>query len=154
MSTAASLDLARCFTRLLSDNIISLWKKSERSLVECSGKMVFLFQLLENQVKLGHRVLIFSQSTRMLDIIQDELVDRRYDYRRIDGSITDTEERQVIIDQFNKYYHILLSFKQLRDTSIPCFLLTTQVGGLGLNLTSADRVVICMFLCLNLTNSV
>ena len=68
--------------------------------------MVFLFQLLENQVKLGHRVLIFSQSTRMLDIIQDELVDRQYDYRRIDGSITDTEERQVIIDQFNKYYHI------------------------------------------------
>ncbi|KAH3764058.1 protein CHROMATIN REMODELING 24 [Pelomyxa schiedti] len=89
-----------------------------------------LFALLENQVPLGHRFLIFSQSVRMLDIIEKELIAKDYKLCRIDGRMTSTSERQAVINEFNS------------DTEINCFLLTTQVGGLGINLTSADRVCI------------
>jgi hypothetical protein len=101
-------------------------------LVAQSGKMQFMVSLLMQLRLDGHRVLIFSQSTRMLDIIQGLLHSERMQMRfvRIDGSITSIDERQKLIDTFNC------------DTSYTCFLLTTQVGGVGISLTGADRVII------------
>lgn len=70
-------------------------------------------------------------SVKMLDIIQSVLIQEKYKCARIDGTVSKLEERQQVIDAFT------------RDPSYFCFLLTTQVGGLGLNLVSADRVIIC-----------
>ncbi|EGG17499.1 SNF2-related domain-containing protein [Cavenderia fasciculata] len=101
-----------------------------KSLVRNSGKMQFLYYLLPNLKQEGHRILIFSQSVKMLNAIQLLLDTLNLSYLRIDGSITSTKERQKRIDEYNN------------DSSYFCFLLTIQVGALGLNLTSADRVLI------------
>jgi DNA excision repair protein ERCC-6 len=104
----------------------------EGSVVEQSGKLAFLAELLVNLKNENHRVLIFSQSTKMLDIIQSVITEiLGFNFVRIDGSVSDIDERQGIINQFNTNKDIFI------------FLLTTTVGGVGLNLTSADRVVIC-----------
>lgn len=100
------------------------------SLIEQSGKLKFLMDLLANLKQENHRVLIFSGSTKMLDIIQKLLQETQYRFSRIDGSVVKLKDRQSKIDEFND------------DKNIFCFLLTTGVGGVGLNLTSADRVVI------------
>lgn len=78
----------------------------------------------------GHRVLIFSQMTHMLDVLEDFLEAEGYKYERIDGSITGTV-RQEAIDRFNAP-----GAKQF------VFLLSTRAGGLGINLATADTVVI------------
>ncbi|KAF2075926.1 hypothetical protein CYY_002774 [Polysphondylium violaceum] len=101
-----------------------------KSIIRNSGKMQILFYLLQNLKTEGHRTLIFSQSVKMLNSIQSLLEKFDYQYLRIDGSINNTKERQRRIDLFNQ------------DTSYFCFLLTIQVGALGINLTSADRVII------------
>jgi DNA excision repair protein ERCC-6 len=78
----------------------------------------------------GHRVLLFSQGTQMLDILEKNI--RSYEgftYSRMDGK-TPISKRQQLVDEFND------------DPNINVFLLTTRVGGLGLNLTGADRVLI------------
>ena len=75
-------------------------------------------------------MLIFSQSTKMLDIIQLVFKEEGHKVIRIDGEIP-LKERQQRINTFNT------------DRSYFCFLLSTKVGGFGLNLTSADRVIIC-----------
>ncbi|KYQ91721.1 SNF2-related domain-containing protein [Tieghemostelium lacteum] len=104
--------------------------QSIKSLINNSGKMQILADLLPNLHKEGHRVLIFSQSVKMLDAIQDLLKHLSLTFLRIDGSITSTKERQKKIDKYNS------------DSSYFCFILTIQVGALGINLTSADRVII------------
>jgi DNA excision repair protein ERCC-6-like len=101
-----------------------------------SSKITFLLSLLPNLYQNKHRILLFSQSVKMLNIIQQCVESLGYKYLRIDGSILSTQERQRLINLFNS------------DSSYFCFLLTIQVGGVGLNLTAADRVVICMFLVL------
>jgi SNF2 family DNA or RNA helicase len=101
-------------------------------IVQQSGKLIFLLALLKNLYQEGHRVLIFSLSTRMLDLIQLVLRKHRFRCLRIDGT-TKQCDRQPKVDRFNN------------DPSIFCFLLTTQVGGLGITLTAADRVVLCKF---------
>ncbi len=117
--------------------------KTMEELISQSGKLVFLFSLLKNIKANGHRILIFSQSAQMLDIVESIfffflifflaiLNKKKYSLLRIDGSVLNPKERQRRINLFNS------------DPSIFCFLLTTNVGGLGLNLTSADRAVICM----------
>ncbi|XP_022080382.1 DNA excision repair protein ERCC-6-like isoform X2 [Acanthaster planci] len=93
-----------------------------------SGKMIVVNSLLKLWHNQGHRVLLFSQSKQMLDIIED-CVKHTYSYMRMDGS-TSISTRQPLIQQFNS------------DPSIFVFLLTTRVGGLGVNLTGANRVVI------------
>ncbi|GAM22666.1 hypothetical protein SAMD00019534_058410 [Acytostelium subglobosum LB1] len=103
---------------------------SIKSLVRNSCKMQFLYYMLPNLLKEGHRPLIFSQSTKMLDAIEKLLDNLKLSFTRIDGSISSTKERQRRIDEYNT------------DKSIFAFLLTIQVGALGLNLTSADRVII------------
>ncbi|KAK8834661.1 choline dehydrogenase 6 [Tritrichomonas musculus] len=99
-------------------------------LVRNSGKMILLDKLLRKLKQDGHRVLIFSQMTAMLDIIQDYLNLVDYKFCRIDGDVR-SEIRQVNIDEFNK-----------KGSDKFVFLLCTRSGGVGINLASADTVII------------
>ncbi|GMI75232.1 CHROMATIN REMODELING 19 [Hibiscus trionum] len=97
--------------------------------VMLSAKCQVLAELLPSLKRSGHRVLIFSQWTSMLDILEWTLDVIGVTYRRLDGS-TQVTDRQTIVDDFNN------------DTSIFACLLSTRAGGQGLNLTGADTVVI------------
>ncbi|PQP95390.1 protein CHROMATIN REMODELING 19 [Prunus yedoensis var. nudiflora] len=97
--------------------------------VMLAAKSQALAELLPSLKQAGHRVLIFSQWTSMLDILEWTLDVIGVTYRRLDGS-TQVTERQTIVDTFNS------------DTSIFACLLSTRAGGQGLNLTGADTVVI------------
>ncbi|KAI8619340.1 SNF2 family N-terminal domain-containing protein [Chytriomyces sp. MP71] len=99
-------------------------------IVACSGKMLMLERLLPELFKRGHKVLIFSQMTRMLDIIADwfEFI-KKWKFCRIDGNVT-IETRRENINEFNT------------NPDVRVFLLSTRSGGLGINLTSADTVII------------
>ncbi|KPP69912.1 DNA excision repair protein ERCC-6-like, partial [Scleropages formosus] len=103
---------------------------SDEILVSESGKLTFLVALLERLREEGCRTLVFSQSRKMLDIIDRVLVNRGFKILRIDGTVIHLQERERRIDLFQKK----------KDYSV--FLLTTQVGGVGLTLTAANRVVI------------
>lgn len=104
------------------------WEEGEH-LVQNAGKMIYLDKLLIEMSKKGSRVLIFSQMTSMLDIIEDFCSLRDYECRRIDGS-TGAAERGEYIDEFNA-----------PNSEIFIFLLSTRAGGLGINLATADVVV-------------
>jgi DNA excision repair protein ERCC-6 len=95
-----------------------------------SGKMQVVKALLTMWKRLGHKTLLFSQGVQMLDIIE-EFVKRQNNiqYLRMDGR-TPVKERQTLVDQFNN------------TPELDVFLLTTKVGGLGVNLTGANRVII------------
>ncbi|XP_059655235.1 protein CHROMATIN REMODELING 19 isoform X2 [Cornus florida] len=97
--------------------------------VMVSAKCQVLGKLLPSLKQGGHRVLIFSQWTSMLDILEWTLEVIGVTYRRLDGS-TQVADRQTIVDTFNN------------DTSIFACLLSTRAGGQGLNLIGADTVVI------------
>ncbi|KAK4237286.1 hypothetical protein C8A03DRAFT_16163 [Achaetomium macrosporum] len=95
-----------------------------------SGKMAVVKSLLPLWKRLGHKTLLFCQGVQMLDII--EAFVQRLDnikYLRMDGK-TPVKQRQTLVDQFNT------------DPELDVFLLTTKVGGLGVNLTGANRVII------------
>lgn len=94
-----------------------------------SGKMIVVEALLRLWKKQGHRVLLFTQGKTMLSILERFVLEQGYRYLTMDGGTT-ISARQPLIDQYNK------------DPSIFVFLLTTRVGGLGVNLTGADRVII------------
>ncbi|CAY68697.1 Nucleosome remodeling factor that functions in regulation of transcription elongation [Komagataella phaffii GS115] len=101
-----------------------------RGLIMSSGKMVLLDKLLTRLKKDGHRVLIFSQMVRMLDILGDYLTFKGYSFQRLDGTVP-SARRRVAIDHFNA------------DGSQDfVFLLSTRAGGLGINLMTADTVII------------
>lgn len=99
-------------------------------LIRGSGKLLLLDKLLCRLKETGHRVLIFSQMVRMLDILSDYLTYRRFSFQRLDGSIKGEIRRQAL-DHFNA-----------PDSTDFCFLLSTRAGGLGINLATADTVVI------------
>uniref|UniRef100_A0A8D3D607 Chromodomain helicase DNA binding protein 2 n=1 Tax=Scophthalmus maximus TaxID=52904 RepID=A0A8D3D607_SCOMX len=101
-----------------------------QSLVRGSGKLVLLDKLLTRLRQRGNRVLIFSQMVRMLDILAEYLAKNRYPFQRLDGSIKG-EIRKQALDHFNA-----------EGSEDFCFLLSTRAGGLGINLASADTVVI------------
>ncbi|KAF7793575.1 hypothetical protein EIP86_004689 [Pleurotus ostreatoroseus] len=103
---------------------------TDMHLIENCGKMVILDKLLASMKEKGSRVLIFSQMSRMLDILEDYCLFRGYKYCRIDGG-TAHDDRIVAIDEYNK-----------PDSEKFIFLLTTRAGGLGINLTTADIVVL------------
>ncbi|KAF4121057.1 SWI/SNF-related matrix-associated actin-dependent regulator of chromatin subfamily A member 5 [Geosmithia morbida] len=103
---------------------------TDEHLIYNSGKMAVLDKLLARMKKQGSRVLIFSQMSRLLDILEDYCVFREYKYCRIDGS-TAHEDRIAAIDEYNK-----------PGSEKFVFLLTTRAGGLGINLTTADIVVL------------
>ena len=100
------------------------------NLIKNSSKMILLDKLLEKLKETGHRVLIFSQMVRMLDIISDYLKSKRYSFQRLDGSMG-RQERTNAMSQFNA--------QASKDF---CFLLSTRAGGLGINLSTADTVII------------
>lgn len=101
-----------------------------KAIVTSSGKMMLLDQLLIKMKKDGHRVLIFSQMVKMLDIIGDYLHLRGHQYQRLDGTIASGPRRQAI-DHFNA--------PESKDF---CFILSTRAGGLGINLMTADTVIL------------
>jgi chromodomain-helicase-DNA-binding protein 7 len=101
-----------------------------KALISSSGKMVLVDKLLPKLKANGHRVLIFSQMVRCLDILEDYLIYMKYPFERIDGRIRGPL-RQAAIDRFSK-----------PDSDRFVFLLCTKAGGLGINLTAADTVII------------
>ncbi|XP_074581166.1 SNF2 domain-containing protein ENL1 [Curcuma longa] len=94
-----------------------------------SCKIAFIMSLLENLIEEGHIVLIFSQTRKMLNLIQEAITHEGYKFLRIDGT-TKITEREKTVKEFQEGY------------GAPIFLLTSQVGGLGLTLTKADRVIV------------
>lgn len=99
-------------------------------LVKSSGKMVLIDKLLPKLKDGGHKVLIFSQMVRVLDLLEELLRLNRYRYERLDGSVRATS-RQAAVHRFHSKTY---------DRFV--MLLSTRAGGLGLNLTAADTVVI------------
>ncbi|KAJ7528419.1 hypothetical protein O6H91_15G002800 [Diphasiastrum complanatum] len=99
--------------------------------IKASGKLTLLHSMLVNLKEQGHRVLIFSQMTKLLDILEDYLTFQfgHNSYERVDGSVP-VSERQAAIARFNK------------DLSRFVFLLSTRACGLGINLATADTVII------------
>lgn len=100
-----------------------------QELIAEAGKLKILDELLPKLKEDGHRVLIFSQFTMILDILEEYLTIRGQTYLRLDGS-TPVTDRQFLINQY------------MEDESIFIFLLSTKAGGLGINLTAADTVII------------
>ncbi|XP_032436837.1 chromodomain-helicase-DNA-binding protein 4a isoform X2 [Xiphophorus hellerii] len=100
------------------------------ALTKSSGKLLLLQKMMRKLKEGGHRVLIFSQMTKMLDLLEDFLENEGYKYERIDGGITGGM-RQEAIDRFNA-----------PGAQQFAFLLSTRAGGLGINLATADTVII------------
>lgn len=105
-------------------------EKHMKALVQSSGKMVLIDKLLTKLKTGGHKVLIFSQMTKCLDLIQEYLRAKAWGYERIDGSVRG-EYRQASIDRFSA-----------PDSESFVFLLCTRAGGVGINLTAADTCII------------
>lgn len=131
-----------------------------RQLLESSGKLQLLDKMMIKLKEQGHRVLIYSQFQHMLDLLEDYcnyrvwisnciilsyleytikhiliyswclLYFQKWYYERIDGKVTGAE-RQIRIDRFNA-----------KNSTRFCFLLSTRAGGLGINLATADTVII------------
>merc|ERR1712227_21960 len=99
-------------------------------MIKSCGKLTLMTKMLKKLKEQGHRVLVFSQMTKMLDLLEDYLEGMGYKYERIDGGITGTV-RQEAIDRFND---------KTCDQFV--FLLSTRAGGLGINLATADTVII------------
>lgn len=108
----------------IGDNDLEL-----EALVNSSGKLILIHKLLPKLKAGNHKVLIFSQMVKVLDILEDYLSLMSYTYERIDGSVPETE-RQMAIERFG----------QEPDEFV--FLLCTRAGGVGINLTVADTVII------------
>jgi superfamily II DNA or RNA helicase len=94
--------------------------------LEPSGKLELFEELLEEILDGGHRVLVFSQFTRMLALLRESLTTRDISFCYLDG---ETTNRAEVVNRFQ------------RDTAIPVFLISLKAGGLGLNLTGADTVI-------------
>ncbi|XP_061083992.1 lymphoid-specific helicase isoform X1 [Conger conger] len=101
----------------------------DEKLVEASGKFLVLDRMLPELRKRGHKVLIFSQMTSVLDLLMDYCYLRSYRYSRLDGSMT-YADREKNMKDFSS------------DKDVFLFLLSTRAGGLGINLTAADTVII------------
>ncbi|MGH0172112.1 UNVERIFIED_CONTAM: hypothetical protein FKN15_062644 [Acipenser sinensis] len=100
----------------------------KETLITDSGKLHTLDLLLTRLKSHGHRVLIYSQMTRMIDLLEEYMVFRKHTYMRLDGSSKISERRDMVADFQSR-------------TDIFVFLLSTRAGGLGINLTAADTVI-------------
>lgn len=109
----------------ISDQLLS-----HKNLVDASSKLKLLEIMLPRLKELGHRVLIFSQFLDMLSIIEDFLDGLELTHERLDGSVSSLQ-RQKRIDDFNA-----------PDSALFAFLLSTRAGGVGINLATADTVII------------
>uniref|UniRef100_A0A8C9VS55 Chromatin-remodeling ATPase INO80 n=1 Tax=Scleropages formosus TaxID=113540 RepID=A0A8C9VS55_SCLFO len=100
----------------------------KEALITDSGKLHTLDLLLTRLKSQGHRVLIYSQMTRMIDLLEEYMVYKKHTYMRLDGSSKISERRDMVADFQSR-------------TDIFVFLLSTRAGGLGINLTAADTVI-------------
>ena len=100
------------------------------AMIRHSGKLILLDKLLRRLRETGHRVLIFSQMVKMLNILAEYLRLRGFAYQRLDGGMR-SQERQYAMDHFNA-----------PNSPDFCFILSTKAGGLGINLATADTVII------------
>ncbi|KAI1451704.1 SNF2 family domain-containing protein [Annulohypoxylon moriforme] len=107
---------------------LSIQFPDKRLLQYDCGKLQALDRLLRRLQSGGHRALIFTQMTKVLDILEQFLNIHGHKYLRLDGA-TKVEQRQILTDRFN------------HDNRILCFILSTRSGGLGINLTGADTVI-------------
>lgn len=101
---------------------------AKECMITDSGKMIVLDKLLTRLKREGHRVLLYSQMTRMIDILEDFMSYRRHKYIRLDGSSRISDRRDMVEDFQTR-------------TDIFVFILSTRAGGLGINLTAADTVI-------------
>ncbi|GAV59961.1 SNF2_N domain-containing protein/Helicase_C domain-containing protein/Chromo domain-containing protein/PHD domain-containing protein/DUF1086 domain-containing protein/DUF1087 domain-containing protein/CHDCT2 domain-containing protein [Cephalotus follicularis] len=101
-----------------------------KQFLESSGKLQLLDKMMVKLKEQGHRVLIYTQFQHMLDLLEDYCTNKKWQYERIDGKVAGGE-RQIRIDRFNA-----------KNSSRFCFLLSTRAGGLGINLATADTVII------------
>jgi SNF2 family DNA or RNA helicase len=92
-----------------------------------SGKLLAFNELITELISEKRKILVFSQFTSMLDILEKEIQKKKISFARLDGS---TKNRQKLIDDFNQ------------DEKKQIFLISLKAGGIGLNLTSADSVII------------
>ncbi|KAJ2601923.1 putative DNA helicase ino80 [Coemansia sp. RSA 1721] len=111
-----------------SQGLTDIWMPSMDKLIRYSGKMAVLDRLLIKLKQEGHRVLLYFQMTKMIDLFEEYLAYRKYTYLRLDGSSKISDRRDMVMDW------------QTRD-DIFIFLLSTRAGGLGINLTAADTVI-------------
>uniref|UniRef100_A0A182YJ33 Chromatin-remodeling ATPase INO80 n=1 Tax=Anopheles stephensi TaxID=30069 RepID=A0A182YJ33_ANOST len=100
----------------------------KQTLVSDAGKLAVLDSLLARLKEQGHRVLIYSQMTKMIDLLEEYMWHRKHRYMRLDGSSKISERRDMVADFQNR-------------ADIFVFLLSTRAGGLGINLTAADTVI-------------
>ena len=112
------------------ENIVNPERLTTNLIWRCSGKFEVLDRILPKLKKTGHRVLIFFQMTQVMDIMEDYLRFKNLKYMRLDGS-TKADDRQLMLKDFNE-----------PNSEYFCFLLSTRAGGLGLNLQTADTVII------------
>lgn len=108
----------------------SLGSSKLERIILSSGKLVILDKLLDRLHETNHRVLVFSQMVRMLDILAEYLSFKGFQFQRLDGS-TKAELRHQAMEHFNA-----------PGSDDFCFLLSTRAGGLGINLATADTVII------------
>lgn len=133
-SDSTQMQLLRSATSVENDifhpieSRLSIAFPDKRLLQYDCGKLQKLDQLLRTLAAGGHRALIFTQMTRVLDVLETFLNMHGYRYLRLDGA-TKVEQRQVMTEHFNS------------DKRIMCFILSTRSGGLGINLTGADTVI-------------
>ena len=106
-----------------------LGELNPKFLITASGKLKLMDRMLTQLKRDGHKVLIFSQMTEVLNIFEDYLTEKNYGYCRLDGS-TKVADRQDAINRFNT------------DPLLFVFLLSTRAGGLGINLAAADTCII------------
>ncbi|GMF25659.1 unnamed protein product [Phytophthora lilii] len=110
---------------------------TNENIIQQSGKMKVLDHMLRELKRKGHKVLIFSQMTRMLDILEDFLLMRSYNYCRLDGG-TKLMDRVEQMERFNK---VSAGSTSNDDDNVFVFMLSTRAGGLGINLIAADTVI-------------
>lgn len=109
-------------------SLMSLFSRPD--LYRASGKFELLDRILPKLKATGHRVLLFCQMTQLMTIMEDYLGWRGFLYLRLDGT-TKAEDRGELLRKFNS-----------PESDYFVFLLSTRAGGLGLNLQSADTVII------------
>ena len=121
-----------CNHPFLFDNVASVFSSEDANelLYRTSGKFELLDRMLPKLNQTGHRVLIFFQMTRVMDIMERYLNWRQYSYLRLDGA-TKSEDRSSLLNEFNK-----------PESPYFIFILSTRAGGVGLNLQSADTVIL------------
>jgi DNA helicase INO80 len=112
----------------LRENLSKIEIPDFNSLVADSAKLNYLDKMLYKLRKNNHRVLIFCQMTKMLDILEDYLMRKKYPFFRLDGSCNIADRRDMV-HEFQTNHKIF------------AFLLSTRAGGLGVTLTAADTVI-------------